>query len=349
MKPIYIIMPKEISPLLHKMLKAAVPMEDTIIINDINASLDFKNKKIVFVLELDRAGLCLPILNIFSKLYELGSDSLSGSEGILLIHSSSDLYTKSSAASIIFLANRLGCRFIGHPVVEATSTLNNFLTWQKTLNLTLEEICLEQCKKLGKRFIDDNPKTNPSPEILVLHASSRTTSNTLLLWNMIKSRLTGCSIKELHVENGTVKDCIGCSFKTCMHYSAQSSCFYGGVLVEEIYPAIERADAVLWICPNYNDALSANLTAVINRMTALYRKTPFYDKTLFSVIVSGNSGSDSLAKQLLNALNINKGFRLPPNFAIMETANDPWSITKIPNIELLAEGFAENILSGMYL
>lgn len=345
MKPIYIIMPGEVSPILLKMLKAAVPQENSFIIININEDTDLKNKKLVFVIELDRSGFCLPILSMFSKLYESASDQMSGSEGILLIHSSSDLYTKSSAASIIFLANNLGCRFIGHPVVEATSNLNNFSTWQKTLDLSLEEICLEQCRKLGKRFIEDMPIKKTNPEILMLHASSRTTSNTLLLWNMIKDKLSGCNINELHVENGRVMDCIGCSFKTCMHYSAQSSCFYGGFMVEEIYPAIEKADAVLWICPNYNDALSANLTAVINRMTALYRKTPFYNKTLFSVIVSGNSGSDSVAKQLLNALNINKGFRLPPNFAIMETANDPWSITKVDNIDSKAERFAENILN----
>lgn len=345
MKPITVIMPEEVSPILYKMVNAAIPLENAAIIRNMNQNMDLKNKKIVFVVELDKAGFSLPLLNLFSKLYKLGSDLLSGSEGILLIHSSSDLYTKSSAATIIFLANRLGCRFIGHPVIEATSNLNNFSTWQKTLDLSLEEICLEQCRKLGKRFIEDMAIIKPSSNILVLHSSSRATSNTLLFWNMIKSTLSECNINELHVENGTVKDCIGCSFKTCMHYSAQTSCFYGGFIVEEIYPAIENADAVIWVCPNYNDALSANLTAVINRMTALYRKTPFYDKTLFSVIVSGSSGSDSVAKQLLNALNINKGFRLPPNFAIMETANDPWSITKVKNIESKAEVFAQNILN----
>ncbi|MDF2673661.1 MAG: NAD(P)H-dependent oxidoreductase [Clostridiales bacterium] len=345
MKPINVIMPENVSPTLNKMVKSAIPLENSVLIKNINQNLDLKNKKLVFVVELDEAGLCLPILNMFSMLYKLGSNLLLGSEGILLIHSNSDLYTKSSAATIIFLANGLGCRFIGHPVVEATKSFNNFSTWQKTLNLSLEEICMEQCKKLGKRFIEDTPIIKRDPNLLVLHASLRTTSNTLLLWNMIKNKLSGCIIKELNVENGTVKDCTGCSFKTCMHYSAQNSCFYGGIMVEDIYPAIENADAILWVCPNYNDALSANLTAVINRMTALYRKTPFYDKTLFSIIVSGSSGSDSVAKQLLNALNINKGFRLPPNFAIMETANDPKSISKVFNIEKKAEEFSKNILN----
>ncbi|WDC84159.1 NAD(P)H-dependent oxidoreductase [Caloramator sp. mosi_1] len=94
-------------------------------------------------------------------------------------------------------------------------------------------------------------------------------------------------------------------------------------------PAIEEADAVVFICPNYNDAVSANLSAVINRITALYRRNPFYDKMLFSVIVSGNSGGDSVAKQLIGALNINKGFILPPYFAIMEIANDMGEIKKL--------------------
>ena len=100
------------------------------------------------------------------------------------------------------------------------------------------------------------------------------------------------------MENGAVRDCKGCSYTTCKHFSRQRSCFYGGVMVEEVFPEIERADAIVWICPNYNDSVSANLMAVINRLTALYRRTKFFDKTLFAVIVSGNSGSDSVASSL---------------------------------------------------
>ena len=115
-------------------------------------------------------------------------------------------------------------------------------------------------------------------------------------------------------------------------------------MVEEIFPAIERSDAIVWLCPNYNDAISANLAAVINRLTALYRRVPFYSKTVFSIIVSGNSGSDSVARQLANALCINKGFNLPPRFALMATANDPGEAEKIEGIEEAARGFAENML-----
>lgn len=116
-------------------------------------------------------------------------------------------------------------------------------------------------------------------------------------------------------------------------------------MVSDILPAIQKADAVVWICPNYNDALSANITAVINRLTALYRTTSFYNKSLFSIIVSGNSGSDSVAKQLIGALNINKGFRLPPYFSLMEIANDTGEIKKTAGIRDKAYKFAEHMIS----
>ena len=54
------------------------------------------------------------------------------------------------------------------------------------------------------------------------------------------------------------------------------------------------------LCPNYNDALSANLTAFVNRLTALFRQTRFYDKALFAIVVSGYSGGDILARQLIS-------------------------------------------------
>ena len=73
-------------------------------------------------------------------------------------------------------------------------------------------------------------------------------------------------------------------------------------MVEDVYPAIRQADAVMLLCPNYNDAVSANLTAAINRLTALYRTTSFSDKALFGIVVSGYSGGDIVARQLVSAL-----------------------------------------------
>lgn len=344
MKKISLIAPGRISGRLSKMVEAAtsgIPVE---VLTDTGDIPDLKNKKILFAADLDQTGVNIPLLDLFRILYKRGGDALGGSSAGLLLHSESELFTKSAAQNIIFLANRLGCRFPGSPLVEATADLRNFLTWRKKLGSSLEEVCADLCTALGRRLLEDFPSTVKSPRILAVHASSRETSNTLMLWDMIKKHLPGGGITELHVENGAVRDCKGCSYTTCKHFSRQRSCFYGGVMVEEIFPEIEKADAIVWICPNYNDSVSANLMAVINRLTALYRRTKFFDKTLFGIIVSGNSGSDSVAKQLIGALNINKSFRLPPHFAIMATANNPGDIKAVPGIEEKARLFAQNML-----
>ncbi|MDO6354201.1 NAD(P)H-dependent oxidoreductase [Caloramator sp. CAR-1] len=328
---------------LNNMLKSFLSDKPYKIIDSPEKIEKLQNKKILFALDLDEAGFCHEVNTIMSKLFELGKDSLLNSTAAILIHSPNYLFTKSQAQSIIFLANSLGCRFIGHPLVEAIKDFKNFQTWQKTINLSLEEICYDQCRILGDRLWDFDNKKPSKPKLLALHASNKSTSNTLMLWHMVMKNLCEFEIKELHVENGTVLDCIGCSFKTCIHFSKQRSCFYGGIMVEEVYPEVEKSDIIMWICPNYNDAISANLTAVINRLTALYRKMKFYDKRIYSIVVSGNSGSDNVAKQLLGALNINKGFILPPYFLLSEIANDPGTILKVQNIENKALDFALKI------
>ncbi len=40
----------------------------------------------------------------------------------------------------------------------------------------------------------------------------------------------------------------------------------------------------------------------------------------FGIIVSGYSGGDLVAEQLISALNMNKTFILPSRFALLETA-----------------------------
>ena len=86
--------------------------------------------------------------------------------------------------------------------------------------------------------------------------------------------------------------------------------------------------------------MSANLTAAINRLTALYRTTSFSDKALYGVVVSGYSGGDIVASQLVSALCMNKGFYLPEKFCLLETANDAGAAMKLPGIETRLDGFA---------
>jgi len=124
-----------------------------------------------------------------------------------------------------------------------------------------------------------------------------------------------CDITEICLRNGTLEDCAGCPYTTCLHFGEQGGCFYGGVMVQEVYPAIREADAAGLLCPNYNDALSANLTAAINRLTALYRTTSFADKAVFAIVVSGYSGGDIVACQAAGAMNMNKGLLAAANSA----------------------------------
>ena len=73
----------------------------------------------------------------------------------------------------------------------------------------------------------------------------------------------------------------------------------------------------------------------------------FYDKRLYAVIVSGYSGSDIVAEQLISALNMNKSFLLPPRFAMMRTANDPGAIAERPRIREDAADFAAGMMEEL--
>lgn len=310
-----------------------------------------KNKKIIFVMELNSIGINTTALDFLSYLKDSEiKDLFEGTTCGLFIKSPSELYTKSFGRKFIMECNLMGAAFIGHPLIEATGSMNNFLTWQKTIDKSTSEICLDMCRKQGMRLRKFSVKKLDHPKILVLHASSHKTSNTIGLWNMVRNKLdlyidteNNCDITELHVEDGTVLDCKGCDFVTCMHYASTKSCFYGGPMVKEILPKVESSDIIIILAPNYNDSISAKLMAVVNRLTVLYRVMSFYDKKIYSLVVSGNSGSDCVVLQIIDALNMNKGFYLPPYFSITETANDSGSIFNVPDIEKKAENFAYKI------
>ena len=167
----------------------------------------------------------------------------------------------------------------------------------------------------------------------------------MALWAGVRERLGEvCSVLEIGLRNGTLDDCSGWPYTMCIHFGEKGECFYGGVMSREVYPAVRRADGVVMLCPNYNDALSANLTAFINRLTALFRQTRFYDKALFALVVSGYSGSDLVARQLISAMNMNKSFYLPGRFALLETANDPGEAMGLPGVRDRLDRFADQML-----
>lgn len=347
MKDLVLILPENPSSLLIKMIDKVVGLYPHHTVTGVSDLIDLKNKKILFAVELNDIGVSNNLNRIFELLYEKGRDSLLHSEGALLVHTKSNLFSKTFAQNIVFLANNLGCSFMGRPLIEATFDLDNFISMKKAYDLPLEDICLRQCEILKSRFLyKRNREKSSNRKLLVLHSSKKRISTTLTLWEMVKKNLKGIDIKEINVGEGDIQDCKGCPYTTCKHFGSQSKCFYGGIVVEEVYPAIIECDSLLLISPNYNDMITANLVASINRLTALYRKTKFYDKDLFAIIVSGYSGSDGIAKQIISSLNMNKTFNLPPYFALMATANDRSSILHLSNIDNRAQNFAENILKN---
>lgn len=57
----------------------------------------------------------------------------------------------------------------------------------------------------------------------------------------------------------------------------------------------------------------------------------------------GLFGSDIVAEQLIAALNMNKTFYLPGQFAMMETANNAGAAMQLPGIEERMKAFQERI------
>ena len=226
------------------------------------------------------------------------------------------------------------------PLVEATWSLRNFRV-QAQIGGTDEKTAFHAAlaELIGRLETWEHPA--PIRRVLALHASQRSTSNTLAFWELVRKALPPTvEVQEICLRNGTLADCNGCSYTACLHFGEQGGCFYGGPMVEEVYPAVRSCDALVMICANYNDALAANLTACVNRLTALFRQTRFYDKRLFGLVVSGYSGGDLLARQLISALNMNKAFFLPPHFCLLETANERGSLVRLPHIGERAAQFA---------
>ncbi len=308
-----------------------------------DAAQPLRNRRILFAAALDETGVS-PALYRLLALLRGSPGYLKGSVAGVWVDGAGELYTKTVGRELVLSANGAGCVFPGRPLVEATGTLRNFAVQAKNAGCTPEQAYQHAVGDLIRRILDFEPPQPKQPKIVVLHASSYRTSNTMAIWSRVKQALPpDCNITEIGLRNGTMEDCSGCPYTMCLHFGEKGECFYGGVMVQEVYPALREADALMMLCPNYNDALSANLTACINRLTALYRTISFDRKALFGVVVSGYSGGDIVAAQLVSALCMNKGFWLPPDFCLMETANDPGAALALPGIEARIARFAQTI------
>ena len=341
--PLTVLLPKnECSPALQEMLAPLLPAGS--VFSDPEKDLDtLRGRRLLFAVALDRGGCNEAYYRMLSRLRR-NVDLLSGCIGGVVVTGVGELYTKDVARDMVFAANQAGCAFLGRPLVEATGSMRNFRVQAQIGGVDEKTAFRAAVSELIDRLMTWE-KPGPVRRVLALHASQRSTSNTLAFWELVRTNLPPkIAVEEIGLRNGTVPDCNGCSYTACLHFGEQGSCFYGsGPMVEEVYPAVRRCDALVMLCANYNDALSANLTACVNRLTALFRQQRFYEKRLFGLVVSGYSGGDLLARQLISALNMNKSFFLPPYFCLLETANERGSLVRLPGIAQRASAFAEGI------
>ena len=306
-----------------------------------------EQERLLFAIPLDESGVNHEYYSLLAYL-RTHPGCLNGSVGGVVVDGPGTLYTKSVARDLVLAASLAGCTFPGRPLVEAIGSLQNFKIQAKNAGCDLMMAYRLAAFNLVNRVMTFTPPHFKRPHLLVLHASSRSTSNTLDLWGRVRADLEPtCDITEIGLRNGTLEDCAGCPYTTCLHFGEQGECFYGGVMVQDVYPALRDADAVVLLCPNYNDALSANITAAINRLTALYRTIPFHDKAVFALVVSGYSGGDIVASQVVSAMNMNKGFWLPSQFCLMETANDAGTAIRLPGIQERLHDFSGRILNHL--
>lgn len=303
-----------------------------------------ENRRILFAVPLGTNGINRGYYELLAWLRS--GQVLAGSTAGMIIDAESELYTKAVARELAVAANQAGCALVGRPLVEGTASLDNFLVQAQNRNTDRTGAYKESAAELARQILTERWEGKEHPNLLVLHASNHKTSNTFAIWQEIKKGLAPeIEIAEINLRNGTLEDCSGCPYQMCLHFGERGQCFYGGAMVDDVYPAVKKADGLLLLCPNYNDALSANMTAFVNRLTALFRTVRFYDKALFSVIVSGYSGSDLLAGQLITALNMNKTFYLPGNFCMMETANKAGAAMALDGIDGRISKFTNQINS----
>lgn len=294
---------------------------------------DLRQQRVLFVLAVDEGGISVPICHLLAALRKNGR-CLEGAYVAAIIDGTGELYTKQLGRNLTFAANDAGAWLMGKPLLEATGSLQNLAIRAKRLGVTLDTAYKILARELIQRLLAFAPRRLEQPKLLMLHASNLHTSNTLALGNAVCAQLhPAISVQTLSVRNGTLHDCKGCSYTVCAHFAEQGSCFYGGAMVDDVYPAILNSDILLVLCPNYNDAIGANLMALINRLTSLTVNNLLEGKLLFGIVASGYSGGDLVAEQLLGALCLNKAFALPPHCCLLETANDPGQAMRQPNIQ----------------
>mgnify|MGYP000653169317 FL=1 len=182
-------------------------------------------QRLLFALALDESGCSESGYRMLMALRR-SRTLLEGCVAGLVVTGRGELYTKDAARDLVFAANQAGCAFLGRPLVEATGSLRNFRV-QAQIGGTDEETAFRAAvsELLERLTAWEGPA--PVGRVLALHASQRSTSNTLALWEMVRRSLPPeVQVQEICLRNGTMADCNGCSYTACMHFGeiGRASC-----------------------------------------------------------------------------------------------------------------------------
>lgn len=306
-----------------------------------------RHRRLLFAIAVDEYGTDPPFTALVRTMRQ-NPDCLLGSVGGIIVDGAGELHTKEAAQELAFAANLAGCLFPGKSLLEGTGSLYNQHILARQMGCSLEETYFQRAVQLVQKIAAFTPPGLVNPRIAMLHASHNRNSNSLWMGREVVRRLkTNCTVSEICLRNGAVHDCRGCSYEACLHFAKNLGCCYGGVISEEAIPAIEACDAMLFLCPNYNDSVSANILALFNRLTNLLVRQSLSEKYLFGIAVSGYSGSDLIARQLLGVMCFNKTAILPPKFCLMQTANDPGDAKTSIGIEEKLDAFAARMTATL--
>ena len=186
-----------------------------------------RGRRLLFAVCLDEYGCSVEYYRLLCALRQ-DTSLLEGCLGAVIVTGMGELYTKDVARDLVLAANLSGCAFLGRPLVEATGSLRNFQV-QAEIHGTDEASAFRLAMaELVERLLYW-PPLPPLKKLAALHASVRSTSNTLALWELVKRNLPeDIEIQELCLRNNTVADCNGCAYTTCLHFGERGGCFYGG-------------------------------------------------------------------------------------------------------------------------
>lgn len=117
-------------------------------------------------------------------------------------------------ADLYFQLTQQAAHLSADRLVEATGSLYNFKVISKVLGTDLLGAYQMLTERLIKRLCDFEMLKIRHPNVLAIHASSRKTSNSLMLWEKVKSYLDeSIKVTEISLRNGQLLDCRGCKYE----------------------------------------------------------------------------------------------------------------------------------------